>query len=61
MRGSGALGSAVGDVLTEGGNDVWLIDARASHVDAMHGHYEPGLYPVNGDYRNIVRLPLFRL
>jgi ketopantoate reductase len=45
MPGSGALGSAVGGVLTEGGNDVWLIDARASHVDAMHGHYEPGLYP----------------
>ena len=35
MLGSGALGSALGGVLTEGGNDVWLIDAWAGHVDAM--------------------------
>lgn len=27
MLGSGALGSALGGVLTEGGNDVWLINA----------------------------------
>ena len=37
MLGSGALGSALGGVLTEGGNDVWLIDAWAGHVDAMNG------------------------
>ena len=36
MLGSGALGSALGGVLTEGGNDVWLIDAWADHVDAMN-------------------------
>lgn len=36
MLGSGALGSALGGVLTEGGNDVWLIDAWAGHVDAMN-------------------------
>lgn len=36
MLGSGALGSALGGVLTEGGNDVWLIDAWAEHVDAMN-------------------------
>jgi len=35
MLGSGALGSALGGVLTEGGNDVWLIDAWDGHVDAM--------------------------
>src|ERR1019366_2917823 len=36
MLGSGALGSALGGVLTEGGNDVWLIDAWAGHIDAMN-------------------------
>lgn len=36
MLGSGALGSALGGVLTEGGNDVWLIDAWGGHVDAMN-------------------------
>jgi 2-dehydropantoate 2-reductase len=34
--GSGALGSALGGVLTEGGNDVRLIDAWAGHIDAMN-------------------------
>jgi 2-dehydropantoate 2-reductase len=37
MLGSGALGSAIGGVLTEGGNDVWLVDAWAGHIDAMRG------------------------
>ncbi len=36
MLGSGALGSAIGGVLTEGGNDVWLVDAWAGHIDAMN-------------------------
>jgi 2-dehydropantoate 2-reductase len=36
MLGSGALGSAIGGVLTEGGNDVVLIDAWADHVDAIN-------------------------
>jgi 2-dehydropantoate 2-reductase len=35
MLGSGALGSALGGVLTEGANDVWLVDAWTEHVDAM--------------------------
>src|SRR5512146_2651753 len=35
MLGSGALGSAIGGVLAEGGNDVWLIDAWAGHIEAM--------------------------
>ena len=37
MLGSGALGSAIGGVLTEAGNDVWLVDAWAGHIDAMRG------------------------
>jgi 2-dehydropantoate 2-reductase len=36
MLGSGSLGSALGGVLSEGGNDVWLVDAWAGHVDAMN-------------------------
>ena len=36
MLGSGALGSALGGVLTEGGNDVFLVDAWAGHIDAMN-------------------------
>jgi len=36
MLGSGALGSVLGGVLTEGGNDVSLIDAWTDHVDAMN-------------------------
>lgn len=36
MLGSGALGSALGGVLTEGGNEVWLIDVWTGHVDAMN-------------------------
>ncbi len=36
MLGSGALGSTLGGVLTEGGNDVWLIDTWSEHVDAMN-------------------------
>lgn len=35
MLGSGALGSTLGGVLTEGGNDVWLVDTWPEHVDAM--------------------------
>jgi 2-dehydropantoate 2-reductase len=27
FMGAGALGATLGGVLTEGGNDVWLIDA----------------------------------
>ncbi|MCC6378851.1 MAG: 2-dehydropantoate 2-reductase [Burkholderiales bacterium] len=35
MLGAGALGSAIGGVLTEGGHDVWLVDAWREHVEAM--------------------------
>ena len=33
--GAGALGSALGGVLTEAGNEVWLVDRSAAHVDAI--------------------------
>jgi 2-dehydropantoate 2-reductase len=36
MLGSGSLGSALGGALTEGGNDVYLIDAWPQHVEAMN-------------------------
>ena len=36
MLGSGSLGSALGGVLTEGGNDVYLIDAWPAHVEMMN-------------------------
>lgn len=36
FMGAGALGATIGGVLTEGGNDVWLIDAYQAHVDAMN-------------------------
>ena len=36
MLGSGALGSALGGVLCEGGHDVVLVDSWAEHVDAIN-------------------------
>jgi len=33
--GAGALGCAIGGVLTEGGNEVWLINRNADQVEAM--------------------------
>lgn len=36
MLGAGALGSALGGVLTEGGHEVWLVDTWQAHVDAMN-------------------------
>ncbi len=36
ILGAGALGCAFGGVLTEGGNEVWLVNRDAAHVDAMH-------------------------
>jgi 2-dehydropantoate 2-reductase len=53
MLGSGALGSALGGVLTEGGNDVWLIDAWAGHVDAMNAQ---GLVLRDGGVDRTVRV-----
>jgi 2-dehydropantoate 2-reductase len=36
VLGAGALGSAMGGVLTEAGHDVWLITRNQAHVDAIH-------------------------
>lgn len=36
MLGAGALGGTLGGVLTEGGHEVWLVDAWKAHVDAMN-------------------------
>jgi 2-dehydropantoate 2-reductase len=35
VLGAGALGCALGSVLTEGGHEVWLINRGQDHVDAM--------------------------
>ncbi len=38
VLGAGALGSAIGGVLTEAGHDVWLITRNQAHVDAINQH-----------------------
>ena len=35
ILGAGALGCAIGAALTEGGNEVWLLNRSATHVEAM--------------------------
>jgi 2-dehydropantoate 2-reductase len=51
--GAGALGATIGGVLTEGGNDVWLIDAYQAHVDAMN---TAGLSMLEGDVERNVKV-----
>jgi 2-dehydropantoate 2-reductase len=36
VLGAGSLGCAIGGVLTEAGNDVWLINRNQAQVDAMN-------------------------
>lgn len=38
VLGAGALGSAIGGVLTEAGNEVWLVNRGKAHIDAMKQH-----------------------
>jgi 2-dehydropantoate 2-reductase len=38
VLGAGALGSAIGGVLTEAGHDVWLITRNQAHVDAINAN-----------------------
>ncbi len=38
VLGAGALGCALGTALTEAGHEVWLINRRQDHVDAMRTH-----------------------
>ena len=47
--GAGALGSALGGVLTEAGNEVWLVDRSQAHVDAINARSET---------TSVLRLPL---
>nr|WP_242684378.1 2-dehydropantoate 2-reductase [Paraburkholderia hospita] len=35
ILGAGALGCAIGAALTEGGNEVWLLNRSAAHVETM--------------------------
>ncbi|RKE26111.1 ketopantoate reductase [Paraburkholderia sp. BL23I1N1] len=35
ILGAGALGCAIGAALTEAGNDVWLLNRSAAHIQAM--------------------------
>jgi 2-dehydropantoate 2-reductase len=35
ILGAGALGCAIGSTLTQGGNEVWLVDRFAAHVETM--------------------------
>ncbi len=36
ILGAGALGCAIGGVLTEAGNEVWLVNRDAQHVEVMN-------------------------
>lgn len=38
VLGAGALGCALGGVLTDAGNEVWLVNRRREHVEAMRTH-----------------------
>jgi 2-dehydropantoate 2-reductase len=38
VLGAGALGSAIGGVLSEAGHEVWLITRNQAHVDAINQH-----------------------
>ncbi|MEY2952523.1 MAG: hypothetical protein RLZZ401_610 [Pseudomonadota bacterium] len=38
VLGAGALGCAIGGVLTEAGHEVWLVNRGRAHVDAMRQH-----------------------
>lgn len=49
MLGSGSLGSTIGGTLAEAGNEVYLIDQWAGHVNAIN---ENGLYLIDGAQDN---------
>jgi len=38
VLGAGALGCALGSVLTEDGHEVWLVNRGRAHVDSMNQH-----------------------
>lgn len=55
VLGAGSLGSAIGGVLAEsrhgGGNEVWLVNRSADHVEAIH---KDGLRLVEGAQERVV-------
>ena len=53
ILGAGSLGCALGGVLTEAGNDVWLINRNASLVDALNSN---GLTLRDGGVDRVVRV-----
>lgn len=38
ILGAGALGCAIGGVLTQAGHEVWLVNRNAAHVNALRAH-----------------------
>ena len=53
VLGAGALGCAIGGVLTEDGHEVWLVNRGRAHVDAMREH---GLLVREGGVDRTVRV-----
>lgn len=53
FAGAGALGSTIGGVLAEGGNEVWLINRDTAHVDAINAH---GLRMRDGTEERVVQV-----
>ncbi|MFJ9498594.1 ketopantoate reductase family protein [Brevibacillus centrosporus] len=53
ILGSGALGSAIGGVLTEAGSEVYLIRRSTEHVNVMNSK---GLMLKEGNHERIVRV-----
>lgn len=51
--GAGALGSTIGALLSEGGSDVWLINHRKEHVDAINSR---GLIITEGGSDRVVKV-----
>lgn len=53
VLGAGALGCAIGGVLTEAGNEVWLVNRGQAHVDAMR---QNGLKMRDGGVDRVVKV-----
>lgn len=51
VLGAGALGCAIGGVLTQAGHDVWLVNRGQAHVNAMRSH---GLMVRSGGVDSVV-------
>lgn len=53
VLGAGALGCAIGGVLTEGGHEVWLVNRGRAHVDALN---REGLIMRDGSVDRVVKV-----